>query len=131
MRECRFDRIGCEPQPDGRSDVLRLGYVLVLMCASSVAFAVSAQEGPIGPACWSDYADCARGSEGDENWRSICYAHFTECLGRQALSQCPGERRLKACLDYSKECKALAEGDPVWVSQCAEDQDACNLAHGC
>jgi hypothetical protein len=82
-------------------------------------------------ACWQDYADCARVSQGDENWRSICYADFSGCLGRNELPDCDMQEEVPACVAYLSDCENLAAGDAETLSQCAEDADACALAHGC
>ncbi len=108
-------------------------FTIGLICfglASSISVA-SAQSGVDGPACWAEYAECAQQSVGDDNWRSICYADFTKCLGRKALPSCIASAGPKVCSDYLAECKALAPGDAVWAAQCLDDQDTCELAYGC
>ncbi len=96
-----------------------------------LAAAVHAQVNVDATTCWFDYSDCARHSSGDENWRSVCYADFTGCVGQKGLPECPSEGSSKVCIDYVVECKKLVEGNEVWARQCSDDKDACELAHGC
>ena len=39
---------------------------------------LQAQDAEDGPSCWWEYASCARQSQGDAQWRSICYAGFLQ-----------------------------------------------------
>lgn len=96
-----------------------------------LAGAVPAQANSDQPGCWIDYAECAQQSGGDENWRSICYADFSQCIGKKPLPECPSKGRLKTCIDYAVQCRSVLAGDDAWAAQCADDQDACELAHGC
>lgn len=106
--------------------------VVFLVCSSFLtASAVHSQATSDTSDCWSDYADCARQSSGDESWRSICYAHFTECLGRKTLSACRSNGETALCVEYFEECSALTEADPDWLAQCSADKDACEMAQGC
>ena len=95
---------------------------------SGAAFAQSESEAIM---CWSDYADCARQSGGDENWRSICYADFTDCIGQKPLQPCTTQGRTRMCVEFHAECKQFIEGSAELAVQCADDKDACELAHGC
>ena len=83
------------------------------------------------PSCWWDYASCARQSAGDAQWRSICYADFSRCIGKMQLPECPGTPTVADCLSYKAECDALAAGDAGLLADCSDDADACALAHGC
>ena len=42
------------------------------------------------PACWWEYASCARQSHGDAQWRSICYADFLQLHRHNATAEVPG-----------------------------------------
>ena len=90
-----------------------------------------AQDGQDGPSCWWEYANCARQSLGDANWRSICYADFSTCLGKMQLPACPATSTVADCLSYKAECDALAAGDAELMADCTDDADVCALAHGC
>ena len=111
----------------------KMGFLIVSLCTTWVVLtvAVHAQVTSDQPACWFDYSDCAQQSAGDESWRSICYADFTECIGQKALPDCPSDGELKICIDYAVECKSLLKGNDDWAAQCSDDKDACELAHGC
>jgi hypothetical protein len=68
---------------------------------------------------------------GEASWRSICYADFSGCLGRQTLPQCPATGVVDACEAYRSECKSLYAGDAVMQALCEEDAGVCRYAHGC
>lgn len=92
---------------------------------------VQAQDETDAPACWWEYASCARLSSGDAQWRSVCYADFSSCIGTRQLPQCPATRTVADCLSYKAECDGLADGDAGMLADCSADADACALAHGC
>ncbi len=85
----------------------KMGFVTISFCSiwSVLAAAVHAQVNVDVTTCWFDYSDCARYSSGDENWRSVCYADFTGCVGQKGLPECPSEGSSKVCIDYVVECK--------------------------
>jgi hypothetical protein len=90
-----------------------------------------AQERNDAVSCWWVYASCATESFGDQNWRSICYADFSMCLGQAKLPTCPAGGEVSDCSAYIEECRELADNDVTLIQQCNEDHDACLLAHGC
>jgi hypothetical protein len=90
-----------------------------------------AQDTEDAPSCWWEYASCARQSFGDANWRSVCYADFSGCLGKMQLPACPATSTAVDCSSYKAECYALAVGDVELMADCTDDADACALAHGC
>lgn len=90
-----------------------------------------AQNGDDAPACWWEYASCARQSFGDAQWRSVCYADFSNCIGTKQLPKCPATPTVADCLSYKAECDALAGSDAGLLADCSADADACALAHGC
>ena len=92
---------------------------------------VWAQDTDDAPSCWWEYASCARQSSGDPIWRSVCYADFSGCLGKQELPTCPETRTAADCLAYKAECDALAAGDLEQMADCSADADVCAMAHGC
>lgn len=111
----------------------KMVFLIVSLCINwaVLGVAVHAQVNLDGPECWIDYSECAQLSGGDENWRSICYADFTKCIGRKALPECPSAGPPTICNDYAVQCKSLVEGDDIWAAQCSDDRDACELAFGC
>jgi len=103
-----------------------------LICSfAAVAGSAIAQEGDDAPSCWWEYASCARQSQGEAQWRSICYADFSSCIGTMKLPVCPATPTVADCLSYKAECDALAAGDVQVMADCTDDADACALAHGC
>ncbi len=107
-----------------------LAIVLVGCCVIGTGFA-QAQDEDDAPSCWWEYASCARQSLGDAQWRSICYADFSRCIGKMQLPACPATPTVSDCLSYKAECDALAGGDAGLLADCSDDADACALAHGC
>ncbi len=110
-----------------------MGWLAISFCSGLVlgSAATHAQVRKDPPACWLDYADCARLSSGDEAWRSICYADFTDCVGQNPLPSCPGQGHPRLCTDYVAECNKLFKDNDVLKAQCVDDKDACEFAHGC
>lgn len=107
-------------------------WVMVLIgCCMISAGPVQAQDGDDAPSCWWEYASCTRQSSGDAQWRSICYADFSSCIGKKQLPVCPATPTVADCLSYKTECDALAAGDAGLLADCRDDADACALAHGC
>ena len=81
--------------------------------------------------CWWNYASCATESYGDQNWRSVCYADFSNCLRQKQLPECPAGGKVSDCSTYLKNCREPADADVALMQQCDEDTDACLHAHGC
>ena len=107
-------------------------WAIVLIGWHSVTLvSAEAQDEDDAPACWWEYASCARQSHGDAQWRSICYADFSNCIGTKQLPKCPATPTVADCLSYKAECDALAAGDAGLLADCSADADACALAHGC
>ncbi len=104
---------------------------VLIGCCVIGADPVQAQDGDDAPACWWEYASCARQSFGDAKWRSVCYADFSSCIGKQQLPVCTATPTVPDCLSYKTECDALAAGDAALLADCSDDADACALAHGC
>lgn len=104
---------------------------VLIGCGVIGADPVQAQDGDDAPACWWEYANCARQSSGDPKWRSVCYADFSSCIGKQQLPVCTATPTVPDCLSYKAECDALAAGDAGLLADCSDDADACALAHGC
>jgi hypothetical protein len=82
-------------------------------------------------ACWLTYEDCARQAAGDPTWRSVCYADFASCTGKEPLPACPASGTLDICTAYREECRSFSGSDATLLGQCADDYDACTFAHGC
>ncbi len=105
--------------------------IVVVYCCLIGSAPAHAQDEDDGPACWWEYASCARQSSGDEQWRSVCYADFSHCIGTKQLPQCPATPTVADCLSYKAECDALTAGDIALLAHCSDDADACAFAHGC
>ena len=113
--------------------MLNRSFLIVTMFCGALTFCATAHAQDHSEAidCWYDYADCALHSGGDENWRSICYADFTECIGRRPLQPCGAGGRTKACIEFHEVCGEFIDGSAESAAQCAYDSDACEMAHGC
>lgn len=112
------------------SQTCRSTYMFVLVMISGFSPATAfASEQP--PACWLAYEDCARQAAGDPTWRSVCYADFSSCTGKQPLPACPASGTLDICIAYRAECRSFSGSDATLLDQCADDYDACTFAHGC
>ena len=96
-----------------------------LLSAATVAASEQPQQ------CWLAYEDCARQAAGDPTWRSVCYADFSSCTGKEPLPACPASGSVDACTAYREECRSLSGSDATLLGQCADDYDACTFAHGC
>jgi hypothetical protein len=122
------------PRCGGRVDettVRIIGILALLVCSGVLKGHAEAQEPNEAVSCWWVYASCATESFGDQNWRSICYADFSTCLGQTKLPTCPPGGEVSDCSVYVEECRELADNDATLMQQCDEDHDACLLAHGC
>ncbi len=105
--------------------------IVVIGCCVLGSDFARAQNSEDAPSCWWEYDSCARASSGDAQWRSICYADFSNCIGKMQLPECPATRTAADCLAHKAECDALAAGDAKLMANCSDDADACALAHGC
>ncbi len=103
----------------------------LVCCCLMGSVPAHAQDEEDAPACWWEYANCSRQSFGDAQWRSVCYADFSHCIGTKKLPKCPATPTVSDCLSYKAECDALTGGDPALLADCSDDADACALAHGC
>lgn len=110
---------------------LNTGILTLAICLAVLKGPAEAQDRHKAIACWWSYASCATVSYGDENWRSICYARFSNCTAQTGLPECPAAGQVPDCSTFLKDCRELADGDAVSTQQCDEDNDACLLAHGC
>ncbi|MEM9472346.1 MAG: hypothetical protein AAGA00_10315 [Pseudomonadota bacterium] len=110
---------------------LNLWATFLVCCCLIGSGPAHAQDEEDAPACWWEYANCSRQSFGDAQWRSVCYADFSHCIGTKKLPKCPATPTVSDCLSYKAECDALTGGDPALLADCSDDADACALAHGC